>query len=189
MRRLIHCGLFCLATTASLLLAGCGGGESESPRGRRRNIDRGIFPSRRRGAPGGPRKPPRSVKKPAKRGVDLKFADAQGKQANQIKAIRSFVTQRVGAIVLAPVVETGWEPVLREAKRANIPVILVDRGIETGDDSLYTTLIASDFVEEGRMPPNGSPPRWAGPRKSWNSKARPARRPPSTARKASTKSF
>src|SRR4029079_13551820 len=49
------------------------------------------------------------------------------------------------------VVETGWEPVLKEAKRANIPVILVDRGVSVSDDSLYTTLIASDFIEEGRM--------------------------------------
>jgi ABC-type sugar transport system substrate-binding protein len=86
-----------------------------------------------------------------KRGVDLKFADAQGKQANQIMALRSFITQKVDVIVLAPVVETGWEPVLHEAKAAGIPVILVDRGIEVSDDSLYTTLIASDFVEEGRM--------------------------------------
>ncbi|MBU0639813.1 MAG: ABC transporter substrate-binding protein [Planctomycetes bacterium] len=87
----------------------------------------------------------------AKRGVELKFADAQGKQANQIKAVRSFIAQHVDVIVIAPIVETGWEPVLREAQRAAVPVILIDRGIQVSDDSLYTTLIASDFVEEGRM--------------------------------------
>ncbi|MEW6253279.1 MAG: ABC transporter substrate-binding protein [Planctomycetota bacterium] len=87
----------------------------------------------------------------ATRGVNLKFADAQQKQENQIKAIRAFIAQRVDAVILAPVVESGWEPVLREAKRAGIPVILVDRGVNVSDDSLYTTLIASDFVEEGRM--------------------------------------
>jgi galactofuranose transport system substrate-binding protein len=87
----------------------------------------------------------------AKRGVNLKFSDAQGKQENQIRAVRSFIAQKVDAIILAPVVETGWEPVLQEAKRANIPVILVDRGIRVSDESLYATLIASDFVEEGRM--------------------------------------
>jgi len=86
-----------------------------------------------------------------KRGYDLRFSDAQQKQENQIKALRTFIAQKVDAIVLAPVVETGWEPVLREAKAANIPVILVDRGITTSDPSLYTTLIASDFVNEGRM--------------------------------------
>ena len=87
----------------------------------------------------------------AKRGVILKFSDAQGKQENQIKAVRAFVAQGVDAIILAPVVETGWEPVLREAKRAKIPVVLVDRGIKTADESLFATLIASDFVAEGRM--------------------------------------
>jgi simple sugar transport system substrate-binding protein len=86
-----------------------------------------------------------------KRGIELKFSDAQQKQENQIKSIRTFIAQKVNAIILAPVVETGWENVLQEAKAANIPVILVDRGIKVSDESLYTTLIASDFVEEGRM--------------------------------------
>ena len=85
-----------------------------------------------------------------KRGVNLKFSDAQGKQDAQIAALRNFVTQRVDAIILAPVKETGWDVILRDAKRANIPVILVDRGISASPD-LYTTLIASDFVAEGRM--------------------------------------
>ena len=85
-----------------------------------------------------------------KRDVDLKFSDAQQKQENQVKAIRNFVAQKVDGIILAPVVETGWDPVLKEAKDAHIPVVLVDRGIKTSDDSLYTTLIASDFVEEGK---------------------------------------
>ena len=84
------------------------------------------------------------------RGVDQKFADAQQKQENQIRAIRNFITQRVDAIILAPVVETGWDQVLRDARRANIPVVLVDRGVAAPED-LFTTLIASDFVAEGRM--------------------------------------
>lgn len=84
-----------------------------------------------------------------KRGVDLKFSDAQSKRENQIKALNTFLQQGVGAIILAPVIETGWGPVLSELKKANIPVILVDRGIKVEDESLYTTLIASDFVQEG----------------------------------------
>jgi len=85
------------------------------------------------------------------RGIDLKFSDGQGKQENQIRAIRSFVTQHVDAIVLAPLVETGWDPVLREAKRAGIPVIITDRSIQTADESLYACFIGSDFISEGRM--------------------------------------
>jgi ABC-type sugar transport system substrate-binding protein len=87
----------------------------------------------------------------AKRGIDLKFADGQGKQENQIRALRSFIAQKVDAIVLAPLVETGWDPVLRDAKRAKIPVIITDRTIQTADESLYVCFIGSDFLEEGRM--------------------------------------
>ena len=87
----------------------------------------------------------------ARRGINLKFSDAQQRQENQIKALGAFIAQRVDAILLAPVVEAGWEPILKQARAAKIPVILVDRGVSVSDDSLYTTLIASDFVAEGRM--------------------------------------
>ncbi|HET6782257.1 MAG TPA: substrate-binding domain-containing protein [Pseudoxanthomonas sp.] len=86
----------------------------------------------------------------AKSGIQLRFSDAQQKQENQIKALRSFIAQRVDLIAFSPVVESGWETVLREAKAADIPVILTDRAVEVSDDSLYVTLIGSDFVEEGR---------------------------------------
>ena len=85
------------------------------------------------------------------RGIRLYFSDAQGKQENQLQALNTFIAQGVDAIVLAPQVETGWEPILTEVKQADIPVILVDRGIDVPNESLYTTLIASDFVAEGRM--------------------------------------
>jgi ABC-type sugar transport system substrate-binding protein len=64
--------------------------------------------------------------------------------------VRSFIAQKVDVIVLAPVVETGFEPVLREAKQAGIPVVLSDRRATVSDDSLYVTFLGSDFVEEGR---------------------------------------
>jgi len=83
-------------------------------------------------------------------GITLRFSDAQQKQENQIKALRSFIAQRVDVIAFSPVVETGWETVLREAKTAGIPVILTDRAVEVSDASLFLSLIGSDFVEEGR---------------------------------------
>ncbi|MBB6486811.1 galactofuranose ABC transporter, galactofuranose-binding protein YtfQ [Rhizobium lusitanum] len=85
-----------------------------------------------------------------KRGIDLKFADAQQKQENQIKAIRSFIAQGVDAILLAPVVETGWDAVLKEAKEAKIPVILLDRTINAPKD-LYLTAVTSDQIHEGKV--------------------------------------
>ena len=92
-----------------------------------------------------------SIKDAAKKaGVIMKFADAQQRQENQVKAIRSFIAQRVDIIAFSPVVESGWDTVLREAKAAKIPVILTDRGVRVADPSLYVTLLGSDFVEEGR---------------------------------------
>jgi simple sugar transport system substrate-binding protein len=80
----------------------------------------------------------------------LKFSDAQQKQENQIKALRSFIQQKVDVIAFSPVVETGWDTVLKEIKDAGIPVVLTDRAVKVNDESLYVTFIGSDFVEEGR---------------------------------------
>ncbi|MCX5516600.1 ABC transporter substrate-binding protein [Kaistia algarum] len=85
-----------------------------------------------------------------KLGINLKFADAQQKQENQIKAIRGFIAQGVDAILVAPVVATGWDDVLTEAKEAKIPVVLLDRGID-GPEDLYLTSVASDQVKEGEV--------------------------------------
>ena len=83
-------------------------------------------------------------------GFKLSFSDAQQKQENQIQAIRSYIAQGVDYIAFSPVVESGWDSVLEEAKDADIPVILTDRAVDTEDTSLYVTFIGSDFVEEGK---------------------------------------
>jgi ABC-type sugar transport system substrate-binding protein len=81
--------------------------------------------------------------------IDLRFSDAEQKQENQIAAIRGFIAAKVDVIAFAPVVASGWEPVLREARAAGIPVILTDRAVNA-DPSLYAGFLGSDFVEEGR---------------------------------------
>lgn len=85
-----------------------------------------------------------------KRGINLLFSDAQNNQQNQFAAIRSFIAQGVDAIILAPVIETGWDAILREAQAAGIPVVIIDRNV-TADESLYLTRVSSDFVHEGRL--------------------------------------
>ncbi|CAH1192808.1 ABC transporter periplasmic-binding protein YtfQ [Paenibacillus allorhizoplanae] len=93
----------------------------------------------------------KSVQDSAKEaGIELKFSDAQQKQENQIKSIRTYIQQKVDVIAFSPVVESGWDTVLKEAKDAGIPVILTDRAVDSKDTSLYKTFIGSDFVEEGR---------------------------------------
>ena len=54
-------------------------------------------------------------------------------------------------IAFSPVVESGWDTVLKEAKDAKIPVILTDRAVDSTDTSLYKTFIGSDFVKEGKQ--------------------------------------
>jgi ABC-type sugar transport system substrate-binding protein len=95
-------------------------------------------------------------------GVDLKFSDAQQKQENQIKAIRSYIQQRVDVIAFSPVVESGWDTVLQEAKRAKIPVILTDRSVDSTDTSLYATFLGSDFIAEGKKAGDWLTQQYAG---------------------------
>jgi len=93
----------------------------------------------------------RSILDAAKKaGIKIMFNNAMQKHENQIKAIRSFIAYKVDIIAFSPLIETGWDTVLREAKAAEIPVIIVDRMIDTADTSLYTCAIGSDFFLEGR---------------------------------------
>ncbi len=82
-------------------------------------------------------------------GIELKFSDAQQKQENQIKAIRTFIAQKVDLIGFVPIVETGWDNILREAKRAKIPVMIMDRDLKISDESLYVAKIGTNSYEEG----------------------------------------
>lgn len=86
----------------------------------------------------------------AKAGIDLIFEDGKQLQSNQLAAIRSFIRKKVDVIAFSPVVESGWEDVLREAKAASIPVIITDRSVDLKDDSLWLSFMGSDFLEEGR---------------------------------------
>jgi ABC-type sugar transport system substrate-binding protein len=145
---------FALALTAAVLVAACnGGGPPSDDKGNGNGAPKAtVLGFSQIGAESEWRTAnTRSIQSAAKdAGIDLRFSDAQQKQENQIKALRSFIAQRVDVIAFSPVVETGWETVLREAKAANIPVILTDRAVEVSDESLYLTLMGSDFVEEGR---------------------------------------
>jgi simple sugar transport system substrate-binding protein len=79
----------------------------------------------------------------------LIYSDAQQKQENQIKALRSFIARKVDAILFTALVETGYGPVLQEAKNAGIPVVMIDRDVQAADRGLRLTIMGSDFVKEG----------------------------------------
>lgn len=81
-------------------------------------------------------------------GYELLFDDAKNKQENQIAAIRNFILQDVDYIIVAPIVENGWEEVLQEAKEADIPVIVVDRMMDV-DEEMFTAWVGSNTYWEG----------------------------------------
>ena len=86
-----------------------------------------------------------------KQGISLMLENANQKQDNQIAAIRRFIAYKVDVIAFSPIVEDGWDNVLKEAKDAGIPVILVDRDISTDKEGLTSCLIGADFYREGQM--------------------------------------
>lgn len=141
-----------VAAAAAALLAGCGSGPA--PAGGSGSGDGGPLTMgfSQVGAESGWRTAnTKSIQDAAQQaGVELKFSDANGEQENQISAIRSFVQQGVDVIAFSPVVRTGWDAVLLEAKNAGIPVILTDRAVDTQESDVYKTFLGADFVDEGR---------------------------------------
>jgi len=140
-RNLLPCAL-------AVLLTACSGG-TDSPAGRSGSIDLGI--SLVDTLPNWNAANTASIRDAAREaGVNLRVEDAHRSQENQVAALRGFISRKVDVIAFSPVVETGWDIVLREIRSAGIPVILMDRAIEVTDESLYVSLIGSDFVEQGR---------------------------------------
>lgn len=138
--------IVCLLLAACLLLAGCAGSRPEEEKSAIvvGFSQLGSESSWRIGNTASMEKAARA------HGYGLMLDNANQKQEKQISAIRSFIAYQVDVIVFSPIVETGWDNVLREAKAAGIPVILTDRMIDATDDSLYTAYIGADFLLEGR---------------------------------------
>lgn len=139
--------LVALLLLCALMLSGCGAGEKPGA-----NPQALVVGFSQLGSESGWRIGNTASMEQAARkwGFGLMLDNANQRQDKQIAAIRSFISYRVDVIVFSPIVETGWDNVLNEAKRADIPVILMDRMIETEDDSLYTAYIGADFLAEGR---------------------------------------
>ena len=91
-----------------------------------------------------------SITTELEKGYQVLYRNGYMSQERQIRDLRSFIAYKVDLIVLAPLRETGWDEVLSEAKEANIPVIIVDRHIDTADDSLYLSHIGPSFKAEGQ---------------------------------------
>ena len=86
----------------------------------------------------------------AEAGIQLLFFNAEQKQENQIKAIRSFIAYQVDVIAFVPIVSDGWKNVLEEAKEAKIPVLICDREINIDDESLYSGYLGTNMFQQGQ---------------------------------------
>ncbi|WP_420594032.1 ABC transporter substrate-binding protein [Deinococcus sp.] len=88
-----------------------------------------------------------------KLGYQLVYTDAGGSTAKQVADVRSMIAQKVDAIFLPPREDKPLAPVVAEARKAGIPVILIDRNIDpalskAGTD--YVTFLGSDFIDQGK---------------------------------------
>lgn len=81
-------------------------------------------------------------------GYQFDFVDCNNDQKTQIDTLAKFISDKVDYIVLDPIVEEGYDGVLKDAKDAGIPVIVVDRNI-SADESLYACWVGSNFTKEG----------------------------------------
>ena len=82
-------------------------------------------------------------------GFKLVFLSANGDSDLQKTQVRDLIAQKVEVIDIAPVTDSGWEPVLQDAKDAGIPVIISDRQLSV-DPNLYLTYFGGDMNAEGQ---------------------------------------
>lgn len=75
-------------------------------------------------------------------------SDAQNDSSAQSNQVEDLITQGVDLIIINPVDSTAIAPLVEKANEANIPVICVDRGTDSGD---IVSFIASNNVEGGKM--------------------------------------
>ncbi len=126
-----------------------------------------------------------------KLGWQLVYTDAAGSAAKQVADVNSMIAQGVDAIFLSPREEKPLIPAVMAAKKAGIPLFLIDRNVDAslakpGVD--YVTFIGSDLERKASRPANGWPRRPAARASSLRSRARRALRRPTTARRASPRS-
>ena len=90
------------------------------------------------------------AKEMEKEKIQGQFEDAKGDIAVQVQQVENFINQGVDAIILNPVDTQGVKPMMEAAKRANIPLIFVNRKPEV-ELSGKMAYVGSDSLLGGRM--------------------------------------
>ncbi|MCH1982220.1 substrate-binding domain-containing protein [Ruminococcus sp. OA3] len=83
-------------------------------------------------------------------GYSVLLVPSRRSQDSQIEALRSLLIFQVDSIVFSPVIETGWDSVLEEAARVNIPVIAVDKCVQPGTKGLSVHYVGYDYQNIAR---------------------------------------
>src|SRR5262245_39621210 len=69
-------------------------------------------------------------------------------RSSQVSEVQGFISRGVSGIVLAPLDDAALAPPVADAKRAGIPVVVIDSGLKGQD---YVSFVATDNRTGGRM--------------------------------------
>ncbi|AEN08320.1 MULTISPECIES: ABC transporter substrate-binding protein [unclassified Streptomyces] len=93
-----------------------------------------------------------SIKDEAKKiGVKkLLTTNAQSQLSKQISDIQDMLSQGAQFLIIAPLNSDGLEPALKAAAAKKVPVLTVDRKVNSTACKDYVAFLGSDFVEQGK---------------------------------------
>ena len=80
--------------------------------------------------------------------IKVEYHSTADNSADQIRDIESFIKRKVDLIVVAPNEEVALRPVVEKAYDAGIPIVLIDRKINSDK---YTAYVGGDNVDVGRQ--------------------------------------
>jgi signal transduction histidine kinase/DNA-binding response OmpR family regulator len=80
--------------------------------------------------------------------IDLTIYNANGSTKKQIRDIEKLIENQVDVLIVAPYGSDSIVPVIEKASKKGIPVIIVDRKVNTSN---YTAFLGADNVEVGHI--------------------------------------
>jgi len=85
----------------------------------------------------------------SKQGVKLETTNANSQLPKQIADIKTLLAKNVDVLIVAPLNSSGLEPALNAAAKKGVPIVTVDRKLDTGFCQNWITFIGSNFEQQG----------------------------------------